>query len=420
MRTYTIHVCTHCGSSVLPFLQFANTMFASALFRRRQNAKRKRGGWRQRDADSTDEEVQDRPSFFALGLLQEWSDGIQSAAQLQTHMGRALRDGISDPLSQRLGAMGQGQDAHRGLLGILGELGLMDLISEIPGDSSWTHWIKPSTWLSHICKTYPRAFRVHFGCEEESLLQFWTGFMQSEERREWASQHPCLKDKTPHQLRHCVPCSLHQDAGPVAKNLSADCLSFCSLVGRGPERVTKFLVASEIKRAGNDKQIWECVLDDFRDLSRGIIRDKIGVEWSFIMLLIKADEEARVNEFGLASWSSAEPCPECRSNRSDKPYTDLSRQALWRPTEIKDLASFKARCRIGDHPLVRSEYFTRYCLWLDLMHLTDCKGISALVYGGVMSVVIHDRRFGDTQRARLIFSHITIVAKCYSFTPTCN
>ena len=67
----------------------------------------------------------------------------------------------------------------------------------------------------------------------------------------------------------------------------------------------------------------------------------------------------------------------------ERPYTDLTATARWRPTEHMSFASYAERLKEPTHPLATSA-FTRWPMILDLMQLADCKGVAANVSGGVM------------------------------------
>ena len=119
-------------------------------------------------------------------------------------------------------------------------------------------------------------------------------------------------------------------------------------------------------------------------------------------LVVEADEETHVASWGLPSYNDAlEPCSECMADREHRPYTDLSRGALWRPTERMPLVAYMIRFREPLHPLVTSGFMSRWLMFLDLMHLMDCKGVSAITYGGVMAFLKVDGRLGNNIATRM-------------------
>ena len=142
----------------------------------------RRGGFRQRLAaeDSEPEEV--TRSKLAMGLLQDWADGDMSSAQLQKHASNVVADGTGDPLLQRLGRIGPGQNAHAGRMGVLSEAGLLGLMTPIQ-ESSWKKCVLPSSWIKHLHANYPRDFRISFGADTRRTREFWQGFVANEQRR---------------------------------------------------------------------------------------------------------------------------------------------------------------------------------------------------------------------------------------------
>ena len=45
--------------------------------------------------------------------------------------------------------------------------------------------------------------------------------------------------------------------------------------------------------------------------------------------------------------------------------------------------------------------FTRWACFPDLMHMMDCKGVTAVVLGGILHIRVRDARVGPNQNARL-------------------
>ena len=67
------------------------------------------------------------------------------------------------------------------------------------------------------------------------------------------------------------------------------------------------------------------------------------------------------------------------------------------------LISFRARIREPKHPLAASPYVTRCIFFPDLMHLMDCKGVSAIVFGSILVQFLRKRALGPTMAERLRF-----------------
>eukprot|EP00959_Pyramimonas_sp_CCMP1952_P313343 6558646-Pyramimonas_sp.AAC.1 len=108
---------------------------------------------------------------------------------------------------------------------------------------------------------------MRLGAESTSTLEFWRGFFNSPQRRRMAATHPFLAGKTAEKLAHAMPCAVHEDAGPISKRLRGNCLSFPSMIGKGPEKLTTLIVATSVKHNITDKGAWVAVLSDFGNLA---------------------------------------------------------------------------------------------------------------------------------------------------------
>ena len=188
-----------------------------------------------------------------------------------------------------------------------------------------------------------------------------------------------------HARKHCPP----------------HCISVSSILKSGTERLTHFLCASSIKKDTDDLKVWQILVRDFDMLARtGFTVD--DVTWTFVLLILKTDEEARCNSFGCVSWASAnEVCPDCLADRTTRPYTDLRSSAAWRNHLVTSPEDFLRRNRQPDHPLVASAFATRHLMQLDIMHCMDCKGVSSIVFGSMLQYVVQDGRLGRNQGERL-------------------
>ena len=185
--------------------------------------------------------------------------------------------------------------------------------------------------------------------------------------------------------RALFPSPLNEDAGAFTKKKSSNVLSFSSMFGRGGEKLCQWVIASWIKDKDNKptqadlEAIWHPILADVQELA------VTGVgPWRCFLLFAKADLEARTVGWGLPLYNGPEPCTECRSNRTNLPYTDVRADSLWRATEISRTADWIARARIPLHPLLSSSFLWRGFLPLDLMHLLDCNGVANIVGGSII------------------------------------
>ena len=119
--------------------------------------------------------------------------------------------------------------------------------------------------------------------------------------------------------------------------------------------------------------------------------------WRFVLLAAKADEEVRCNEWGLPHFGAAENCSDCLCNKSTRSHTDSQASAASRPTEDMDYEGWVARIREPLHSLLKSDaIFDRWSIFMKLMHLTDCHGVSAIVCGGVLGLILRERHLGRT------------------------
>ena len=200
-------------------------MFAN-LYERPTKRRKVSGGWRQRaareDAASDDDLPASRPvSKLALGHLLDWADGVSSAAHVNRHMRHAVHDGLDDPLIKRIasvGSEGSTQNCHAGLMGLMADAGYTTYISTVE-NSSWTHVVFPSQWARLLLDSSPTEFRMRLGADTASTLEFWRGFFNAPRRRRTAATHPFLAGKTAEDLAHAIPCAVHEDAGPISKQL---------------------------------------------------------------------------------------------------------------------------------------------------------------------------------------------------------
>jgi hypothetical protein len=167
-------------------------------------------------------------------------------------------------------------------------------------------------------------------------------------------------------LETVIPFTLHADAGPFSKTPACYVVSCASLLGIGDAKLTKFVCASDVQRAGgrDDELWWGHLLDDLLALGSGVVngrevaRDADGTLWRVALRFVKCDEDVRANDFGLAHFSAAhEVCPDCLANRTTRPFTDMAANAAWRRSEDMDFIVCKARAREPNHPLVASSFF---------------------------------------------------------------
>ena len=105
---------------------------------------------------------------------------------------------------QRLAAVGQGQHAHAGLLALLETIGVMELLTPLPGGLV-SHLCLPSTLVHMMHRDYPAQFKRRFGADTAKLRSFWADFLGRPRTREWAQRHPGLAGKGVGDLVTTIP-----------------------------------------------------------------------------------------------------------------------------------------------------------------------------------------------------------------------
>ena len=127
------------------------------------------------------------------------------------------------------------------------------------------------------------------------------------------------------------------------------------------------------------------------------------MHWHAVLTFSKADEEQRVNDFGLPNYRSRVPCADCLSNRDDIPFTDLKAIAAWRPTETEmTFAQVGAGLRAErKHPLAGCVFLHRY-FFADVMHMLDCKCCAKVMYGGIVGTLLTNMCLGENVAARMV------------------
>ena len=350
-------------------------------------------------------------SNLAAGLLNDWGEGRISSTQLQGHMAAARSDGLQHPMVHRLANVAAGAHSHSSLLQVLEAHGILGLLT--PMESGLlSHVILPSDIVSMLLADFPSQFRSRLGAEPEKVRSFWRDFLARPQTQQWAAAHPFLAGKSVADLVCTIPCTVHVDAGPITKRKSATCLSWTSLIGSGSEKGSQFLIGTHIKGEHDaDHDAWRAVLSDFDAMASGIVNGReVAREgrrlWKFVLLIAKADEEARCNTFGLPHYGAAQPCPECLADRAvggrGMPFTDLRAEAAWRASESMSFATYRSRIRQPLHPLAASPYCcSKFFFFPDLMHLMDCHGVAGIFMGSAIATLMTKPALGANKRLRL-------------------
>ena len=270
----------------------------------------------------------------------------------------------------RPGLDGQHQNAERVVRSILPYDDMPDL-TPVP-NSSTEHVLLPQEHFNWLHANNPRLFRHRLGAARGGVQDFWEKLLATPDGPELWARNPFLNGRTPADLRWCVPLVVHDDAGPINKNMSAYSRNFFGLLGSGPEVEARFLISTEVKNMSEfDDHSWPRILQSFEALANQGADDN---HWGGILLFVSADLEYACNDLGLPHFNGRNMCSWCWANTSYLPHTDYSDGALWRGTLV-DNAVFMNRVRRPLHPLVDHPWFCIFSYRLDLLHLWDHHGV---------------------------------------------
>ena len=242
------------------------------------------GGWRQQIAarERTPRgQVSRCPA--ALGLLQEWGEGILSTVRLHGHCLRLQRqpDYPAHPAIARLAAVGNREgdhNSHTNLVRLLyEELGFQNYIHQMPGDGKCSHTIRP-TDMMRLLSLNPENLKKHFRLNRDAIREFWRALLSSEQGRHMQSLHPYLRTITDISTLDChIPITLHEDAGPYTKNLGTNIVSWGPVRVSGREWETKFVhhthIDMKLQPLDHTAAEWDDLFDDFDRAWTGVHED---------------------------------------------------------------------------------------------------------------------------------------------------
>ena len=256
------------------------------------------------------------------------------------------------------------------------------------------HWLRTAS---------PAKFRVHLGAPAEGLEGWWRRFLDRPCAEAFRAGHPWLRGRSPADLRWHVPLVLFDDAGPVSKANSTWCRVWYSLLGKGGERESRYLIASGLKDEPGEDKSWATVLASFEQLAAPVAPGT----WGGILLFVGADMEYACNVLGLPHYNGTEVCAFCRANSTTRPFNNFHAAAAWRETLV-DNDGYRARLREPLHPLVAHPVWSIYTYRLDLLHLLDHHGITSTILGNIFWIHVGGEREcnvlpGDTVQERLHF-----------------
>lgn len=356
-----------------------------------------------------------RISKLAGRQLLKWAQGSISAIELHDVCCDAKDDGLANPMIERFARLRGGQHAHEDVMRLVREnTPVFDMVDSLGEPNSVaTSVLLPSRVAMSLLRFYPTQFVERLGASLSTLRGFWRRFRTQPQNIDFMASSPHLSGLTMAQLTTTIPITLHEDAGPISKGLSASSVSWSSLVGKGTEKVSHFPVGTWVKAKKAESlstaPFWDRLLKDFEMLASGvdergtpILQDEQGRVWRLVLVYAKADEQQRCDEWGLVHYNGPdEVCPDCLANRSSRPFTDCQETAAWRPTEAMSSGQYLARMRVPSHPLVASSFAWRMFFYLDVMHVMDCKGVAALIFGGVLASLVRRPSLGRSQVERL-------------------
>ena len=387
------------------------------------------GGWRQRAvATESSNSYRDRSRSplrprrvcrKSLGRIEDWACGRSSAPHIWKHIDNAVADDrddnkVSHPMLSKLHNCGVSQkDPHihsRFSKLFMQQCGFDQCIDHIDDPaSSVNSTILPST-IVKLLHTKPATFKQAFGADPVRVEAYWTSLFSTDDGQKYRDVHPHLAGKSPHDLRHTIPCTLHEDAAPYSKKGSDNNVSWQPILGSGTDFQQNYIFSSEIKQNKDGSgcyAAWEKFFRVWDAMAQGVDLDgnyvahdiDTGIKWSFVMIFAKADCE-QLARWGLPSYSDGDIiCGFCHADRSDLPWSDVRSTGLWRWRPFTN-DQFKARTKAG-HPISASHYWNMYFPRLDPMHVLDHHGIACTFGGSVLEELLHDPRLGASQPVRM-------------------
>ena len=147
------------------------------------------GGWRQQAARHLGRErSRVRQSTFGGNRrcrsveehLRDWAEGISSAPRVARHCVRMREDDFSAPMVLRLAKVAGLQEGiindrtcHNGIMALVKECGVHDLVHNIINHDSVIACIKPTALLKLIFDRSPSAFKKRLGADSDLCYKFW-------------------------------------------------------------------------------------------------------------------------------------------------------------------------------------------------------------------------------------------------------
>ena len=335
---------------------------------------------------SRDDKLQYGPELTQW--LEDYAWGKAKACDVVRNAANKVKGGSRDKRIIRIGHCASSIGNAQRMVESLIPLHLCPPMTRVAGDSSIQYIFNPFEMFHWLRRTNMLKFRTSMGARPDGLEAWWQGLLDRPVvgRRYW-NANPLLRGKTPADLRYHVPLVMFDDAGPCSKTNSTYARQWYSIVGKGSDLDSRFLMATGIKCDTRDHS-WPELYAAFEKLA-GPVEDR---EWGAVALFFGADLEYAGNDLGLASTSAAEICTFCGANTTDVPFNDLSRGAHWRG-RVKDNAEFVAciRPRHDDgslHHLATKGWISKWTYRLCLMHVFDHNGVSGSIAANVFDTLL--------------------------------
>ena len=376
--------------------------------------------------------LQKSPNQASLHFFFFWRSGLGEACQPQNYNLLLKQPLLSLAHSQveslaKIGGQGKHPgNMHRDLVHIIGQsnLPLQGSLSTYPvtlkpkqnlTEQVGLNFLLPHKLFASIFNSLPAAFLSSvLGGDEGNVGRFWTTM----------KHHPIVVSRPELQshpdLHKAVPLALHGDGVRYMQTGKAggktlDGLSWCSLLTKGPTKVSSFLAFLLVKTVAKESgfsqtwsKVWKILAWSFPALSHGVwlMRDWNGEEFkdvtstdylkkgtplasghAAVLFVVRADLEFLSNHFKLNNPSSNSPCALCQADRDMKsnPWTDCRTTAQWRRTIWS--APEWAATHPASHPFFKIPGCGLDLVFPDLTHLKHL-GTDQLLLGSVLTWLV--------------------------------
>ena len=234
--------------------------------------------------------------------------------------------------------------------------------------------------LPWLANTSSARFNLHFGASAGGVQEFWGAFSKRPACNEFRDVHPWLRGRSPADLKWHLPLIVFDDAGPFSATNITFARVWYSILGRGSEKESRFVISTGIKDNALEDWSWPVILDSFKRLAEPVEEGR----WGGILLFFGADLEYVCNILGLPDYNARENmCTDCLANTTDRPRNAFQANAGWRATLV-DNRQYIAEVRRPLRPLPAHAAFNRHTYRFDLLHMYDHHGVTSHVIGNVL------------------------------------